>query len=847
MKRARRSDPPRAAEETAPEPSASPAEWRYTVLLLLFAASGCSALIYEILWFHLLGLVVGSSALSLGILLATYMGGLGLGSVLCARFVPASAHPLRAYALLEWGVGAFAALVYVAVPLAGRLSLGSGGGGLWGVLARALIAATCLLPPTMLMGATLPVISRWVRTSPAGVGRLGVLYGANIAGAMLGCLGAGFYLMRVHGLVVSLLAGMALNAIAGAVSWAIARHAPHVAASATTADAPGPRTARAVHAVLAVSGLCALGCQVVWTRVLALLMGATVYTFSIILGVFLFGLGLGSAVAGMLARTSANPKRDLGACQLLLGLAIAWSAYAVNRSLPWWPIQFTVARDPWIVFQMDLARAAWSLLPPTVLWGASFPLAIAAARGRDPDSGAIVGRLYAANTLGAIVGALAATFLIPMLGSRAEQQWMAVVSAAAGLVLLVSASREHEGRAAASARIAFAVLGAVAVAFAALRVPPLPEALVALGRFATFRLNSEGARDGHDPYIKYMGEGLTESVAVSEKDGVRVFHVSGKIEASTSYIDMRLQRMLGHLPGLVNPEPRSVLVVGCGAGVTAGSFVSYPSVRRIVICEIEPMVPSHVTPFFRDANQAVLSDARVEVVIDDARHFVLTTREKFDIITSDPIHPWVKGSASLYSDDYFRLVRRLLNPGGAVTQWVPAYQASEQAVKSEAATFFSVFPHGTLWAGINQGAGFDMVMLGTAEPARFDLAALSAHAADPERAAIAQSLLGVGFRSPFELLSTYLGSAEDLKPWLAGAHINHDRQPWLQYQAGWDSYVQQPTNLIQSIAAYRRFPNPSFVGSDELRAALLKAEADQASAQAHPAAGAENAPPPGMR
>jgi spermidine synthase len=328
-----------------------------------------------------------------------------------------------------------------------------------------------------------------------------------------------------------------------------------------------------------------------------------------------------------------------------------------------------------------------------------------------------------------------------------------------------------------------------------------------------------------------MVEGLTESVAVSEKDGVRVFHVSGKIEASTSYIDMRLQRMLGHLPGLVNPEPRSVLVVGCGAGVTAGSFVTYPSVRRIVICEIEPMVPKRVTPFFHDANHEVLSDPRVEVVIDDARHFVLTTREKFDIITSDPIHPWVKGSASLYSDDYFRLVKRLLNPGGVVSQWVPVYQASEDAVKSEVATFFSVFPHGTLWAGINQGAGFDMVMLGTAEPARFDLAALRARAEAPERAAVAQSLLGVGFRSPLELLSTYAGRAGDLQPWLAGAHINHDHQPWLQYRAGWDSYLPQPNDLIQSVTRYRKFPNPMFVGSDESRAALLKAEADQVSAQ----------------
>src|SRR5262249_30702497 len=192
MKRARRPAPAPPADD-APDPAAA-AQPPFGVLLLLFAASGCSALIYEVLWFHMLELVVGSSALSLGILLGTYMGGLGLGSLLFARRVSARAHPVRVYALLEWGVGVLGVLVFFAVPLVGRLSMGGGAGGLWSVIARALIAAACLLPPTMLMGATLPAFSRWVRSTPEGVGRLGGLYSVNIAGAIVGCLGTGFYL-----------------------------------------------------------------------------------------------------------------------------------------------------------------------------------------------------------------------------------------------------------------------------------------------------------------------------------------------------------------------------------------------------------------------------------------------------------------------------------------------------------------------------------------------------------------------------------------------------------------------------------------------------------------------------
>ncbi|MEQ1831783.1 MAG: fused MFS/spermidine synthase [Candidatus Eisenbacteria bacterium] len=836
MKRMRPTEP--AAEHgTAPAVAPAAPAWAFGLLVVLFAASGAAALIHEVLWFQVLELVVGSSAVSLGILLGTYMGGMCLGSLLLPRFVSRAQHPVRVYGLLELGVGVLAVLVFFVVPLVGRLLMGSGGSGASGLVVRGLVACLCLLPPTALMGATLPAIARWVEATPRGASGVGALYTSNLVGAIAGCLLAGFHLLRFHPLVVSMLVAAGLNLVVGGVSWWLARHTAHMPDIGTAATERTPVRLDAVHVVTALSGFGALGGQVVWTRVLALLMGATVYTFSIILAVFLFGLGLGSSVGSLLSRSSRDARRDLGLCQLLLAAAVAWSAYAVNRSLPWWPVNFNLSHDPWITFQLDLARAAWALLPPTVLWGASFPLAIAAATRADTDPGRVVATVYAANTVGAIAGSLAFTFLLPLLGSQGEQRVLIGVAAAAALLLLTP----RPGRAAGAATLARAAALTAALAVAALlalRMPPLPQALVALGRFATFRLNSPGAPGdaGKDPLIQFMGEGLTESVAVSEKDGVRVFHVSGKIEASSSYIDMRLQRLLGHLPALVHPEPKSVLIVGCGAGVTAGSFVTHPGIRRIVICEIEPMVPQHVTPYFANENHGVLSDPRVEVVYDDARHYVLTTREKFDIVTSDPIHPWVAGSAALYSADYYRLVRRILNPGGVVSQWVPVYQASEDAVKSELATFFQVFPNGTAWAGINRGAGFDMVMLGTEAATRVDLAALRERSGAPAMAAVNQSLLGVGYRSAFELLSSYLGRAQDLKPWTDGAHINRDREPWLQYRAGWDSYTQQPNNLFEEMARYRKFPHELFVGTPELQQALMDAGAAQAAAQRVPEA-----------
>ena len=202
----------------------------------------------------------------------------------------------------------------------------------------------------------------------------------------------------------------------------------------------------------------------------------------------------------------------------------------------------------------------------------------------------------------------------------------------------------------------------------------------------------------YEPKMLYIGEGMNASVAVSEdQDGIRYFHVSGKTEAATYPIDMRLQRMLGHLSALLNPKPRSVLVVGFGAGVTAGTFVTYPEIKRIVICEIEPLIPQMVSGYFSEENYNVVKDPRVEIVYDDARRFILTSKEKFDIITSDPIHPWVKGAATLYTREYFELVKRHLKPGGVVTQWVPLYESTIEVVKSEMATFFAVFPDGIVW------------------------------------------------------------------------------------------------------------------------------------------------------
>jgi spermidine synthase len=260
-------------------------------------------------------------------------------------------------------------------------------------------------------------------------------------------------------------------------------------------------------------------------------------------------------------------------------------------------------------------------------------------------------------------------------------------------------------------------------------------------------------------------------------------------------------------------------VVGFGAGVTAGTFVTHPEVQRIVICEMEPLIPPTATRYFGKENYNVMHDPRVQIVYDDARHYILTTNEKFDIITSDPIHPWVKGSATLYSKEYFELVKRHLNPGGIVTQWVPLYESDTPTVKSEIATFFDVFPNGTVWGNENNG-GYDSVVMGQAEPMKIDLDAMQAQIARPDHRAVGQSLYEVGFHSLPSLLATYAGQMSDLQPWLAGAVINRDGNLRLQYMAGLALNTSMEATIYSQILSYRRFPMNLFQGSEDKLQAL---------------------------
>lgn len=787
-------------------------------LQLLFAASGCAALIYELVWFHLLRLVIGASALSVGIVLASFMGGMFVGSLLFSRYVPKDKRPLGVYAVLEVGIGTFGLLIPIVLPAVRHVYVALVGYGPLGIALRAFIAVVLLLPPTALMGATIPAIARRYAPNQSGMSSLSALYAANTIGAVLGSLVAAFYLLAEWDVWVTTFVAAALNFFVALSAYRLRDNTP--VPRAPEAEAPSsarlegevphePRQ-RAVYVAAGLSGLTALGAQVVWTRLLTLLFGATVYAFAIILAVFLAGLGIGSALATALLRRGANAWKALTLTQLALIPALAGGGYLLAEILP-----FSAAgtgTPVTILHALHVLRSVPVVLPAAVLWGMSMPLAFAAAASSHTDTARSSGAVYASNTAGAIAGAIATSFwLIPAYGTLAAGRALVVLASVSAALLLRRLGGALTGFRLLGQSVVLSPLGALGFgALGAALLPPLPTAFQAHGRY----IRSVNPKDRY----LYVSEGAASTVAVHvSPDGYRSFDVSGRIEATNTPSDLRLERLLGHLSAFANPHPKNVLVVGLGGGVTAGAISLHPEVKRMVICEIEPRVTG-AARLFAPENYGVLDDPRVEVVFDDARHFLATTREHFDVITSDPIHPWVRGNSVLFSREYYAIVKSKLSQGGIATQWVPLYETSERAIQIQMRTFSDAFPEGTVWNSSISGRGYDVVLLGRNGPLTFDAAAIEARLARTPK--VAQSLREVRINSVVDLLGTYATRGPDLQAWLGDTPVNRDFSLKLEYISGMALNTDAADTIYAHMVANRTYPQGLFSVPPETEIAL---------------------------
>jgi spermidine synthase len=776
---------------------------------ILYLLSGAAALLYEVLWLRLLTLSMGHTSRAVGILLAAFMGGLAVGAWAAGRGASSMtpARALRAYAALEAFIATCALIIPTALaavhPILHWVYAGDNTGSF--ELTIALLALFLLSVPTAAMGATYPVAIRCVQANHLDSSNrsvafdVGGLYAVNTVGATLGAALTGFALLPLLGIRGTTIVGVLLNAIASGGALLLARRQPAHESARGALEPTTAERSRAVDsrlqaarqgkqpeavpvaspaaglliaaAALGISGCVALVYQVTWTRTLAMVLGPTTYAFSATLVAVIAGLATGSAVAAWRApRSPARAMAWLGFVMIAAAAAALAASIAIDR-LPL--VVASLVSRPDVTFgavlAMQVALAIAIQLPMSVAFGAAFPLAIAAADSTPANAPRDASIVYATNTLGAIVGAIAASFvLIPMLGIQGSVRLAAIVAAVAGGLVAWRADSESP------VRIGAMVGGAVTVALV-LVAPEWNLARLANGgyRFAPALAAGDLETGLEAGRLVYYREGAAGTVSVRDVPGARSLAIDGKVDASNAG-DMLTQKLLAHLPLLLHPNPRRVCVIGLGSGVTLGASLTHP-VERVDVVEISPEVVE-ASSFFAAENHNALNDPRTELIIGDGRSHLLLSTEQYDVIISEPSNPWMAGVASLFTREFFLAARARLARGGILMQWAHTYSISEDDLRSIVATFVSVFPEGSAWL-VAEG---DLLLVGATGP----IAALEhGVSAAWSRPGVAKDLAEAAVRDPFSILSLYVAGGRELQEYAGDAQVQTDDRLLLEYSA----------------------------------------------------------------
>jgi len=755
----------------------------------LFALSGTTALVYETVWARQLILTFGASHQAVSIVLASFMAGLALGSFLIGRWADRLRRPLKVYGIVELLLAVLAAATPALHRLADEIYL-SRALAVEGVspglhVLRVALAFLVLLPPTVLMGGTLPLLVQLlVRGRRDMAHYLARLYAVNTAGAVLGTLAAGFILLPRFGMSKTLALAVALNAAIGVVALMLDRRQEAGGSGPEAAEGGGqqnlaPRSTMALQLAYfgtLVSGATALALEVLWMRGITVATGNTAYSFSVMLAAFLVGIAGGSWLLGS-RWPDVDPARLFG--WLMLGIGFA--ALAVSQLMPGLP-RLALAMNGWFYADPGGVRAGSTLalsfavmLAPCLLMGVAFPAAGRAATELRSRFASSAGNLVALNTTGSIVGSLAAGFwLIPRLGLQRSMLLCAAINLAWG-ILVLAVRRADLGT-----RRWGILLPAAALCGLALALPSIMPAWD-LRPLAVYRNNSFVGATGAEldklierSTVLYYREGASANVSVVEGTRARAIVIDGKTVATDGMSDMQHELLLGHVPVLLHPAPRSVAVVGLGAGVTLGATLTHESLERVLVVEIEPAVVDG-TRLFAHVNGRAVDDPRLEIAFQDGRNYLSTSREQFDVITADPIHPWARGAAYLYTTEYYRLAMEHLTDNGIMCQWLPLYELSLDNIRSAIASFAEVFPETLVWQTAN-----DAILIGAKSPIQVDLANLRARLEQPR---VHRQLSQLGLATPLPLLAELALEGAGLERFVAGATLNTDDNLYLEFSS----------------------------------------------------------------
>jgi spermidine synthase len=773
------------------------------LLLLMggvFFFSGFSSLVYEVVWMRHLSLFFGSDVYSAALTLSAFMGGLMIGSLLAGRYADRARSPLIWYGILEICIGGYALFfpnflnmfageyryIYQIYFAAAPWLYNS---------FRILVATITLLIPTTMMGSTLPlVVKRFGKHKKIGK-YSGFFYSINTFGALGGVLGVGFVLLPYLGIRATTLLACCINILIGSLAilfglaWRrdendVEEDSNELSSQVVEANYEH-KLEKAGLIGIGLSGLAALALEIVWMRILAQSFSGAVYSFAIMLSCFLFGIYYGSKKISEFVDQQAQPMRLFGFLELFIGVSVAGLgilSYLVPRffsNLLWILTGLSKGKFGFACTAAQFVVSGIMIAIPTILLGATFPIAVKICTPAIRSIGRGTARVYASNTAGAIVGSLlGGLVLIPAFGNRQSLLMIAAVFVVTGLFLLHKTPNGVKEPQVAVFVLFFAVLSVGALL--------LPKQIVTNFYFA----GNEHAQ------LIYHGEGIAHTVdIIRTPQNVVIMQVNGTLEADTTYSQRRHFILKAHLPLLLHPKPRDVAVVGLGLGITLSATNRHPDVDRIQVIELSPeMVKAQRS--LESVSGGVLSSPKVHVRIDDGRNFMAMSNQQFDMITADPIHPRVSGVGYLYTKEYYEAIKQRLRPDGVVCQWMPMYRISKKSFDVAFRTFVTVFPHASFWYVRGHG-----LFVATQEPFHIDYKDLEKRLQNP---VVAADLASININGPSEFLSYMLMGPDEIREYLASTPvhlINTDDNAYLEYHTPFE-FLESTKTIVAGLIPY---------------------------------------------
>jgi len=740
--------------------------------LVLFFLSGIAGLIYEITWSRLLVFVFGGTTFAVTTVLSCFMGGLALGGFLGGKFSKKIKRPDMLYGILEVCIGIVCLFIPYLFDLSTsvyRLLVRNAGDSFFFVtVCRVIISTVILIVPTTFMGATLPVLTKAFVTRASDMGKnIGHLYGINTVGAFLGCVLAGFFLIPVTGLGLSIRIAVSLNLVAGlsAIVYARRMPLPDIVESMSSVDIPQrSMTKGLVLSLYFFSGAAAMIYQVSWTRALILSIGASTYAFSAVVACFIFGIAVGSLVLSRWIDRMKNPLVVAGLFEGLIGLSALLVVPFFGR-MPLFVDKFTLSGSSFgTTLSWEMLYVFALLIVPTFCMGALMPLVC---KIYDPDpltAGESVGEVYSFNTAGTIAGTLLAGFLLIPHADIGMQRTITIASVISGIIgtFFILFQGRWKRPVIVAAVLAAWITGIIGVNMTG----PWSKEVMLSASYLGNRIT--------DFDVLFYEEGVDTTVAVTSSGGETALRVNGKVDASTGLGDLYTQYLIAHIPLFLAPDAKDLCVIGLGSGATVGASLAYP-VNRVDVAEISSSV-IEAARFFEPVNNNVFQDKRVRIHRTDGRNFLLLNENKYDIIISEPSNPWISGIGNLYTREFFKIAKSRIKPGGIHAQWVHGYSIGADNFVSIVRTLRDVFDHVQVWEmGLH-----DYLLVASEEPLSLDIERLYMLFSEED---VADILSKIYINDPMQVANHYINDGSELLTWEKGDQLITDDLPILEFSA----------------------------------------------------------------